>query len=536
MNFLSKDAPLNESIKKMTNVLENVGCKTQFSHEKNPLSNCFSINLSSMDAPQHIYSNGKGIVSQASMASALGEYIERLQTNNFFIDFYLPNRKYFPDVVAFEFEGDYLNEELHELYNPNNEVTCEDLVDFNSDINDKIVALPFVKQSTNECVYFPLNILSNLYVSNGLASGNSPQEAKVQALSEIYERYVKMETIKHGYALPLIPETILEPFEKLISDRATLRNLGYIVEIFDASLGGCFPVSAISLINPKTATLFVSFGAHPLLQVCLERTMSELMQGRDLGNLDDFETPTLDMNVVCDSLNLESHFIDSNGKVGLRFLNAKKDYAYVPWGYTGKGCEEEYAYLESIAKKMKKEIYLREYNYLGFYSCQMLIPSMSEIYPIDDMVYNNKNAGKTIRDMVLHFKEFEAEEILLHVESLGNEIDVEKYIGVIFEKSFNMALFKAQIYLLIGDFEMVLEMLEGSENRLEKALCELIRLSENKLIWEDYQEALCSVFSKELIQKALDILARKTYLIDTTLHSHYNNILAMYDRLTCKKN
>ena len=38
-----------------------------------------------------IYSNGKGIVSDASMASALGEYIERLQTNNFY-----PTRTDFP--------------------------------------------------------------------------------------------------------------------------------------------------------------------------------------------------------------------------------------------------------------------------------------------------------------------------------------------------------------------------------------------------------------------------------------------------------
>ena len=94
MNFLSKDAPLEESITKMQDVLADVECKTTFSHEKHPLEHCYSVNLTSAEAPRHIYSNGKGIVSNASMASALGEYIERLQTNNFFIDFHLPNRKY----------------------------------------------------------------------------------------------------------------------------------------------------------------------------------------------------------------------------------------------------------------------------------------------------------------------------------------------------------------------------------------------------------------------------------------------------------
>ena len=57
----------------MKAVLADVGCETAFSHEKHPLEHCYSVNLVSVEAPGHIYSNGKGIVSDASMASALGE-------------------------------------------------------------------------------------------------------------------------------------------------------------------------------------------------------------------------------------------------------------------------------------------------------------------------------------------------------------------------------------------------------------------------------------------------------------------------------
>lgn len=90
MNLLSKNSPVEESIEKMQTILNNLGCYTTFSSEKNPLENCFSVNLASKEAPNHIYSNGKGVYSKASIASAYGEYIERLQTNNFFIDFHLP--------------------------------------------------------------------------------------------------------------------------------------------------------------------------------------------------------------------------------------------------------------------------------------------------------------------------------------------------------------------------------------------------------------------------------------------------------------
>lgn len=535
MNLLSKNSPLEESIKKMEAVLTDVGCEATFSDEKHPLEYCYSVNLASIEAPRHIYSNGKGIVSDASKASALGEYIERLQTNNFFIDFYLPERKYYPDEVAFEFGDGYLNEELRTIYNPNNELSDEDWIDYNSDYEDKVVSLPFIKHSTGEKVYIPLNILSNLYVSNGLATGNTPLEAQVQALSEIFERYAKIEIIKNGYALPKYPDEILKSFERVYRDVAVLRDLGYIVEVLDASLGGKFPVTAISLINPENSTLFVSFGAHPILQVSLERTMTELMQGRGLENLDAFECPTFDMSLVSDSFNLESHFIDSNGKLGFGFLSSKKSFEYAPWSYKGEGSEAEFAYLTQILEDMNKEMYLREYSYLGFYSCQMIVPSVSEVYPIEDMSFNNKNNGKWIRNMVLNFQEYEGDDILDAVESLEETLNVEKYIGVIFANNFTMQEFKAQIHLLLGNTDEALSLLEFGGNKMGHIVAELIRMGEEEYVWEEYEEALFNIYGEDKVQKGLRILEGEDFLIDVTLHHDYHNMLKMYDRLEIKK-
>ncbi len=535
MNLLSKSSPLEESIKKMEAVLSDVGCEAIFSDEKHPLEHCYSVNLASIEAPRHIYSNGKGIVSDASKASALGEYIERLQTNNFFIDFYLPERKYYPDEVAFEFGGEYLNDELRAIYNPNNELSDEDWVDYNSDYEDKVVALPFIQHSTRETIYIPLNILSNLYVSNGLATGNTPLEAQVQALSEIFERYAKIEIIKNGYALPKYPDDVLQSYESVYRDVVALRKLGYIVEVLDASLGGQFPVTAISLINPDNSTLFVSFGAHPILQVSLERTMTELMQGRGLENLDAFESPTFDMSLVSDSFNLESHFIDSNGKLGFGFLSSKKSFEYAPWSYEGVGNEAEFEFLLSILKNINKEMYLREYSYLGFYSCQMIVPSVSEVYPIEDMSFNNKNNGKWIREMILNFEEFDGEEILDNIESLEETLNVEKYIGVIFKHNFTMQEFKAQVHLLLGNTDDALSLLEFGTNKMGHIVAELIRMGEQECVWEEYEEALFDIYGKEKVKKGLAILESEEFLIDVTLHSDYHNMLKMYDRLEIKK-
>ena len=533
--LLSKDATLEESLAKMKNILNDVGCEINFSQSKHPLQNCFSVNLSSVEAPRHIYSNGKGILNDASMASALGEYIERLQTNNFFIDFHLPHRKYYPDEVAFEFGGEYLNTELKEIYNPKNELTEEDLVDFNSDYTDKIVSLPFIKNSTKEKIYIPINILSNLYVSNGLATGNTALEAQVQALSEIFERFAKIEIIKNGYALPAFTQEIVESFPRVHKDVQALRALGYIVEVLDASLGGKFPVTAISFINPKTSTLFVSFGAHPILEVSLERTMTELMQGRSLENLDSFETPTFDMSIVADSFNLESHFVDSNGKLGFSFLSSKKSFELAEFAYSGNSSKEEHDFLIDILKTMNKEIYLREYDYLGFYSCQMIVPSISEVYPIEDLIYNNKNNGKLIRDMVLNFKEYDPEDIMIEIERLEDSLNMEKYIGVIFEENFNLLEFKAQIYLELGEVDEALEIFEYSDNKLGRLIVELARMEEFELDFSQYEEALYNVFTKEKVLKALSILDGDETFINVSLHQDYQNMLNLYDKLEKKK-
>ncbi|MCK5456681.1 MAG: YcaO-like family protein, partial [Melioribacteraceae bacterium] len=407
--------------------------------------------------------------------------------------------------------------------------------DFNSDYEDKIVALPFIKQSSGETVYFPINILSNLYLSNGLASGNTPKEAQVQALSEIFERYAKIEIIKNGYALPKFPNEIIESYERLNCDVLTLRKLGYIVEILDASLGGKYPVTAISLINPKNSSLFVSFGSHPILEVSLERTMTELMQGRGLENLDGFETPTFNMDFVSDSSNLESHFIDSNGKIGFKFLSSTKSFEYAPWVYKGKGSEAEYNFLTDILDTIGKEIYLREYSYLGFYSCQMIVPGFSEVYPIDDLIYNNRNSGKWIRNMVLHVDKHNPEDILDAIDSLDDSLDVDKYIGVVFEKAFTMLEFKAQINLILGNKEEALLSLESGNSELGFIVAELIRMDEEKLSWEEYEEALFNIYGQENVEKALRIVKGEESLVNTKLHSNYKNMLSMYNRLEYKK-
>jgi ribosomal protein S12 methylthiotransferase accessory factor len=474
------------------------------------------------------------------MASSYGELIERLQTNNSFSDFYLPNRKHYPDEVAFELGGAYLDEKLKEMYNPSGELEDEDLIDFNSDNDESVVALPFLNLQTKEEIYFPVNILANLYVSNGLASGNTTQEAQIQALSEIIERHVKFEVIKNGYSLP--PYESLSKYPKLTSDMELLREKGYIVNAHDSSLGGKFPVTAISLINPANGTLFVSFGSHPLFEVSLERTMTELMQGRDLDALDSFEVPTFDMELVSSSMNMESHFVDSNGKMGMGFLSDKKSFELSPWAYSGdktrSDMDSELSFLTTIIYGLGKSIYMREYSHLGFYSTQIIVPEFSEVYAIDELIDNNKNRGKAVRDAVLNFCDYDPADILDTVEELNDAIDVGSYIGVIFARGFSMLEFKIQLYILGGDGNNALNALGYMSERtpLQNAIFELLILRVLEKDINEYENGLKTLFTADIYNKATEILECRANLIDLAFDEQYEDILAMYDRVYAAHN
>ncbi len=535
MNILSKNAIAEESIEKMNNALKSISSDITLGKQLHPLTNCYSTNLKSLDAPNHIYTNGKGINELSCTASALGEYIERIQTNNFFIEFYMQNKEFYPDQKSFTDVNNCLNSTLNKFYNPNDELELEDFLDFNSDDQENIICLPFINQSNNKEVYFPTNIIHNLYVSNGLATGNTPDETKVQALSEIFERYVKIKIIKEGYSLPKIPQDTVKSFPKLYEDIQSLEEKGFNIQVLDASLGGEFPVVAISLIDSKENSLFVSFGCHPILEVCLERTITELMQGRSVEDLNSFEKPSFNESIINNSFNIELHFINSDGKMNFSFLNKNSSFSFSPWKYDGINSGDEYKFLFDITKAMNKDIYLREYDYIGFYSCQIIIPSISEIYPIDDLVYNNANRGKEIRQNILNFKSIDLEDIIQSVEYQADDLDCEKYIGVLFKNNFTLGDFKAQIYLMQGDLESAVGYFELSSKNISYILAQLCHIQIDDLNFDDYYQSLCDIFTQEKLEEALSIFNIDNYFIDISFHDDYLNIQNLYDRLAVKK-
>ena len=476
-----KDAALEESIEKFQQKLTALGFNIEEASWLNPVPNVWSVHIRDKDCPQ-CFSNGKGASKKAALASALGEYFERLSTNYFWTDFYLgqdiangdfvhyPNEKWFPIEDEALLPQGILDDRLFEHFDPNQELTPELLVDLQSGNYERgIVALPYVRQSDQQTVYIPQSIISNLYVSNGMSAGNSQFEARVQGLSEVFERYVKNKIIAEAISLPLIPQEVMARYPSIQAAIDKLEQEGFPILAYDASLGGQYPVICVILLNPNNGTCFASFGAHPKFQVALERTVTELLQGRSLKDLDVFSPPSFNNDDVAEHANLETHFIDSSGLISWDLFKDTPDYEFADWNFSGKDTHEEYDNLMAIFRAEKKDVYIMDYNHLGVYACRIIVPGMSDIYPADDLIYANSNMGMDWREILLDLPHFHHDpetyqELLdeLDEQGIDDATRVREFIGVVAPKAsgwttLRIGELKSMLYLALGDLEMALD-------------------------------------------------------------------------------
>ena len=476
-----KDAALEESIEKFQQKLTALGFNIEEASWLNPVPNVWSVHIRDKDCPQ-CFSNGKGASKKAALASALGEYFERLSTNYFWTDFYLgqdiangdfvhyPNEKWFPIEDEALLPQGILDDRLFEHFDPNQELTPELLVDLQSGNYERgIVALPYVRQSDQQTVYIPQSIISNLYVSNGMSAGNSQFEARVQGLSEVFERYVKNKIIAEAISLPLIPQEVMARYPSIQAAIDKLEQEGFPILAYDASLGGQYPVICVILLNPTNGTCFASFGAHPKFQVALERTVTELLQGRSLKDLDVFSPPSFNNDDVAEHANLETHFIDSSGLISWDLFKETPDYEFADWNFSGKDTHEEYDNLMAIFRAEKKDVYIMDYNHLGVYACRIVVPGMSDIYPADDLIYANSNMGMDWREILLDLPHFHHapetyQELLdeLDEQGIDDATRVREFIGIVAPKAsgwttLRIGELKSMLYLALGDLEMALD-------------------------------------------------------------------------------
>ena len=450
-----KDLPLEQTIANMSAVLAELGIKIEIASWRNLVPNVWSLHIRDAHSPM-CFTNGKGATKESALASALGEFIERLSWNHFYAGAFwgedianaafvhYPNERWFKPGRKDALPAGILDEYCLEIYDADGELRASHLVDTNSGNAERgICSLPFVRQSDGAQVYFPTNLIENLYVSNGMSAGNTLAEAQVQCLSEIFERAVKREILEGEMALPDVPPAVLAKYPGILAGIAALEEQGFPVLVKDASLGGIYPVMCVTLMNPRTGGVFASFGAHPSLEVALERSLTELLQGRSFEGLNDLPRPTFVSNAVTEPNNFVEHFIDSSGVVSWRFFSASADVAFVEWNFSGQGDNsnvEEAATLFGILEGMGKEVYVAQYAHLGAAACRILVPGYSEVYPVEDLIWDNTNKALLFRADILNLHGLDDDSLEALIERLENSEldeygDIATLIGIEFDEN-----------------------------------------------------------------------------------------------------
>ena len=127
--ILGKDLPLEQTIANMSSIMANLGMKIEIASWRNIVPNVWSLHIRDAHSPM-CFTNGKGATKESALASALGEFIERLNCNFFYhgqfwgedianAEFvHYPEEKWFKPAFRNRLPKEILDEYCREIYNP----------------------------------------------------------------------------------------------------------------------------------------------------------------------------------------------------------------------------------------------------------------------------------------------------------------------------------------------------------------------------------------------------------------------------------
>ena len=559
-----KDAALESTIETMQAKLAARGFKLNESSLLHEVDAIWSTHMKDNDCPM-LFSNGKGATELAARASAYGEFFERLGTHYFWTHFHLgetrankpfvhyPQERWFAPSADGKWPAELLNPELQAFYNPDSEIDAEVLVDLNSgNVERGICALPYQRVRDGAQTWFPVNIIGNLYVSNGMAAGNTLMEARTQALSEIFERQIKYRIISEGLCLPEVPDEVIARFPNIQAGIAGLRKAGFGILVKDASLGGKYPVMNVTLVHPKDQGVFSSYGAHPRFEIALERAMTELLQGRALDSLEGFPEPGFDMSEINAVANLEIHFVDSSGVISWNFMGDTPDYPFVDWNFSNT-TEEDYQWLVDCIHGEGNDIYVADFSEQGAYSCRILVPGFSEIYPVEDLEWENNSIGNAIRPKLVRLHELNEQECAdlleeLQTMNVNDERPLWEILGLAIPlgtpwKQLRVGELKTLLALAVGDDDAILEGCDWIHHFKDLAPARRLvyRCIESMLNVDDvdnYRRSMVLLYGEETVRQAAALLDRserffglETLGPDMQGSPMHQTLLAAYDKL-----
>lgn len=365
-----------------------------------------SLKVAVSNLPRSISTNGKGINKRYALASAYAELMERIQNLMLFQKKYAGNQSvekiHFSDGRPFQYRK-FKKEHPNPLKSFFNEEDLSRLDILLENHQHLIHAYPYYHVTTDKITYLPYELLLIATGSNGMCAGNTPEEALVQGLCEIFERHVLREIYRNkDLILPVVPE---EFFQKTFLWRyfKLLKKRGYEVYVKDCSLDGKIPVAGI-LIKKGDKAQF-KLGSSPDFFIALERCFTELFQGFTLQTID----KRLEPIEALQPLKEDRHFSTREKRIShqyfkhltlgadpvnpIIFNNNKKFNPNHIFRSESEINKKTLNTLVTMVHKLGYGIYMRDVSFLGFPSYHVYIPGMTETTRLDYNMLNLSLSG-----------------------------------------------------------------------------------------------------------------------------------------------
>lgn len=402
-----KELNPGETIARVREILRSRGLEPHPDFEGHPFPDLYSVSIS-LD-PEHgsFRSNGKGRSSEFSLASAYAEFIERLQNG-----LYLTASRQMGSALKRDFGFFYWPDERMMTREEFNCLPLEirsDMIRYRGEAMDQfvnayfdrldargaagLVAVPFYSTREHRQVYLPLNMLLLCAGSNGMASGNTLEEATFQALCELMERWGAAEVFFKQLTPPDIPHDFLKRFVEEYRIIESIQASGrFRVRVKDLSAGRRIPAIGVLIENADGSRYRLNAGCDTCLQVALSRCLTEVFQGfadEDVIEKSLLETPREQAGMFRDD-DEGSRFArfaafaqftkDNTGIFPLSLFGSEPSYAFdaTVWSQQASYAAEVRA-LTAYFHGQGFDVYIRNVTYLGFPAVLVYVPEVSAL-------------------------------------------------------------------------------------------------------------------------------------------------------------
>lgn len=389
-----KDEKVNKTRTRIKKILKSIKAEIEEEIYTYPKKKNKPSSLTLMLYGRKQVSNGKGTTLANAKASAYSEFMERLQNNCMSFLTYKSDK-----FVLAPDEKPYIPHEQMNFYDYYDKKYIDYAMKVLSDTN-RLYSVPFYNVKKKKTCYVPFLMLMLLQETNGMSAGNTPEEALVQGLSEVFERYSKKKIMLGDISLPDIPEEEWGKYDRIVKLKKYLGQYGYDVYFKDASLGQNLPVVCTLFENKKEGFYSINFGAQPSLPIAIERSLTEFMQGGvpplRLGNgekLEDIKiTEKIDRRFIYEWHTFSTCPLIEKKHVGKtiyeQLFEKPADYEFSKDAWVKESKEytnkQLLKFLLSNTDLLKdKDIYIRDVSFLKFPAYYIYIPQVSEIFDAD---------------------------------------------------------------------------------------------------------------------------------------------------------